>query len=571
MVRLPRLSPQRQAEAKSWVQALSRATVRQARAEWLGSPFHLFLIGRPRPEGLAVSPRDFRPLRAGVGGAMLQGDFDMCGRVLELGPGGDPWNRPSPSRAFAVELHRFEWLRDLVGMGEPGAKAALRLLLDWEVVFGRWNAFAWSGEVIERRVFNLACALKAVTAGASDVERTLLVNGLGRQTRHLMSLTAGLGRAAERSAAAAVGACALGGRAGEKLLARALGRLTHCLPHTVLPDGGHVSRSPEAALELLLDLLALDDGLLQLGREPPEEVVRAIDRLTAALRFFTLADGCLACFQGGEAGDPARIDAARAHDDGQSAPASQAPHSGYERLNGRLLQVIVDAAPPADGDWGVTACAQPLALEVLSGKDRLITNSGWSPKAEASQALRLTPAGSTIALSSSSAGEPLVGFRAKMLGARLMGGASVVDVRRHQAEDGIWLELSHDAWADPFGLTHERRLYLDHATDELRGEDRLVPLAEGSPRSLPFTVHFHLHPDVRASLARDQRSVLLQGPTSGGWWLRNDAAQVSIAPAVHFDDGQPRRTSQVVLRGSVRGDRGGRMRWKLAAADTERP
>ena len=48
----------------------------------------------------------------------------------------------------------------------------------------------------------------------------------------------------------------------------------------MLPDGGHVSRSPEAGLELLLDLLSLDDAFGHRGLEVPAEASRAIDRLT---------------------------------------------------------------------------------------------------------------------------------------------------------------------------------------------------------------------------------------------------------------------------------------------------
>jgi len=77
-------------------------------------------------------------------------------------------------------------------------------------------------------------------------------------------------------------------------------------------------------------------------------------------------------------------------------------------------------------------------------------------------------------------------------------------------------------------------------------------------------VRFHLHPDVRASLALDQRSILFQAPTAGGWRLRNDAAEVSIEPSVHLLAGRPRRTEQVVLRSQIQGERGGRIRWKLS-------
>ena len=71
-----------------------------------------------------------------------------------------------------------------------------------------------------------------------------------------------------------------GDRMNDSRKTAALPRLTGALRVQVLPDGGLKSRSPQAALELLLDLLTLDDALLQLGREAPQEVSRAIDRLT---------------------------------------------------------------------------------------------------------------------------------------------------------------------------------------------------------------------------------------------------------------------------------------------------
>lgn len=554
---------------RTWAGAAVAAVRRQSFVEWYGSPIHLMLLARPRPEGLGVGPRDFRSLRPSVGRALLAGILPMAGLTLEIGAGGDPWNRPSPSRRFAVDLHQFGWLHHLNAVGEDGPREGLRLALEWQRVFGKWNGFAWTAEVLERRVFNLACTLRRIAAGASDAERAVLTQSLARQARHLAGLPRDLVREAERACAITAAGAALAGLAGEQLVDKGLARLERVLPLAVLPDGGHASRSPEAALQLLFDLLTVDDALVQLGREAPEELARGIDRLTAALRFFTLPDGRLACSQGGEEGNPAEIDAARAHDDGGAPAPRHAPHTGYEKMIGGSLHVIVDAAPPASGAWSVSACAHPLALEVVIGKDRLITNTGWSPRADGMHPLRLTPAGSTATLADASAGAPLRGLRAQALGPRLHGGADTVDVRRHEAAEGVWLELSHNGWAAAFGLTHERRLFLDFASDELRGEDRFVPLTAGANRNLPFTVRFQLHPDARATLARDSRSILIQGPTAGGWWLRNDAREVSIEAAVHMLDGRARRTAQVVLRSQIQGDRGGRIRWKLARVEPE--
>jgi uncharacterized heparinase superfamily protein len=553
-----------------WLGAPPVALGRQAAAEWVGSPLHRLSLGGPRASGFSGAPRETRPTDPAVGKALLAGTFTLAGQTLEVGPEGDPWNRASPSRAFAVALHRMEWLRDLLSIGQAGAAPALRHALAWRRLFGRWNAFSWDPDVLERRVANLSVAGRTLACVASDFETALLAASLARQARRLLQLAGEPSRAAERLAICATAGAVLSGAAGERLLRVALGRLGPALDKAVLADGVHASRSPQAGMALLFDLLALDDALVQRGRPAPEALPRAIDRLTAALRFFTLADGRLAAFQGGEAASAKLVSAARAHDDEGALTIplpKEAPHGGYQRMDGSRLHVIADAGRPANGAWSVTACGQPLAIEVVCGRDRLITNTRWSPEAAGFQAARLASGGSTVELGEDAAGAPLTGLMGFAFGPRLVAAAREVEAVRRESEAGVWVEMAHDGWLVSTGLTHERRLFLDKATDELRGEDRFVPGDEALSEPVAVAIHFHLAPGVRASLARDQRSVLLKGAAKIGWWLRNDAGEVTLEPSVVFEDGRPRATTQVVLRGRLRADRGGRVRWKLTAAE----
>jgi len=520
-----------------------------------------------RPPGLAADPIDLRPADPRAGARILAGAFMFDGETVNHGAGGDPWDRASPSRRFAAALHRFDWLRDLIALGDTGAAEALRLILEWRRVFGRGNAFSWSPDILERRVFNLACAARAVCAPASDAETLTIAADLARQARTLLAVDEGPLRAAERATAAAVAGTALGGSAGARLLDRALRRLEQVLPRTVTPDGGHASRSPQAALELYFDLQTLDDALVQRGAAAPEELLRALDRLGSAVQFFTLPDGRLPAFQGGEALSPGYVAAARSLDEptDRTIPVAR---NGYHRLQGRSLLVVADAAGAAIGAWSATACAQPLAIEVLAGGRRLIIGGGGSADAAAPQALRLIDAASTASIGDLSCGEPLRGFAARMLGPRLRDAPGPVEAERRENEAALWLDLEHDGWARHYGLRHERRLYLDRLSDELRGEDSLRPLNPGRAngrRFAPFAVRFQLHPQVSALIAQDRKSVLLKAEGDDtGWWLRSDALEMALEPSVHIEGGRPRRSQQVVLRGQVRLNAGARVRWKLS-------
>ena len=143
--------------------------------------------------------------------------------------------------------------------------------------------------------------------------------------------------------------------------------------------------------------------------------------------------------------------------------------------------------------------------------------------------------------------------------------AAQVRAERNDSPEAVWLDITHDAWRRAFGLDHTRRLFLDIAADELRGEDHLA--RAGRPRDrrqTRFAIVFHLAAGVSASVAVDGMSALIRAPGAPGWRLRSDAAETRVEPAVVFEDGAARSAQSVVLAGFVRPAEGGRVRWKLS-------
>ena len=552
-----------------WPAVLGRLLTRQMWIELYGLPGYTLTLKGAGGAGFAATPRDFRPFDPAPGKLTLGGKFTLAGSSLEAAAPEDPWDRPSPSRAFATELHAFAWLPSLMLQGERGAREAVRLTLAWADAFARWSPFAWEPAILARRAFNLACAARRMGQAATDAERLRLADILARQGRQLLRPPGGLAGKAERLAAAAVAGCVLAGGAGAGLRRAALRALPAVLESTVGADGGHASRSPEAGLELLLDLLTLDDALSQISEPAPPAVRQAIQRLTAALRVQTLPDGRLITVQGGGPSTAERVAAARAHD--EPAPdALTGAVGGVVRVRSPLLTVAADVAAPARGPWSGSACAQPLSLEIVCGKDRIVTGCGWTAAAADRQGLRLGPGHSTLTLGEASVGEPLGGWRGELLGHRLIGRPLHLEVNQRDGEGAVWLEAEHDGWVHEYGLLHQRRLYLDQRLDELRAEERLHPASDQKDvtRAIaaPYAVRFQLEPGVQASLARDRRSILLRGHSGRGWWFRTDGPDVAIEPSVHIDEGLTRRSLQIVVRGSARTDSETKIRWKLSPA-----
>lgn len=561
--------------ATPWQKVVGAWLRKQAGAELFGMPgYRLTLKGRV-PDGFLATPHDGRPANALLGKAILSGRFTLANARMSVQGSGDPWNRASPTRAFAIELHRFSWLPHLMTQGDDGAKEAVRLFLLWQKTFRNWTPFTWGEEVLARRLINLSIFARRLSAVAQPWEAHALAESIAEQGRHLLRLHNNAAYQASRAVALVAIGCVLSGNVGDSFRRKGLKRLPKALRRCTQSDGSHMSRSPEQGLELLYDLLLLVDALSQRSQAVPDYVEEHIERLSRFVRTLSHPDGSLVSFQGAESLLEDQILPALLHTDAKAGTLPNVlEQARYHCLLGRSLSVYVDAGEAKGGDFGFAACDYPMAFEVSGGRDKLIVSPGWSPMQSDSQAFRVVGAANTLTLGDELILKPAADRFGELLHFTLQGLRYKVRSRRVEAEDsGTLLELEHEGWRPRFGLKHERRLYVDAQRDELRGEERLTPMATGKkmqnmPASVPYAVRFLLHPEVQASLARDRKSILLRGPGGRGWWLRHDAADVALGEGTVFEKGAPRKTTLIVLNGTARLDTPTRLRWKLSPAES---
>lgn len=557
-----------------WWRVVRAWARKQAAAEVFGMPGYRFTLKGPTIEGFIAAPHEVRPPNALIGRAILAGRFTLAGARMSVQGSGDPWNRPSPTRAFAIELHRFCWLRHLLVQGEDGAKEGLRLFLLWEKTFRKWTPFVWAQEVMARRLINLSVFARKMSAYASDDEAQVLAQSMAEQARQLLRLPRNLAWYAQKATALTLVGCTLSGHVGDRLRKKGLTLLPKALKRTILPDGSHASRSPQDGLELLYDLLLIEDGLNQRGLAIPEYLEVAIERLSRFVRTLSHPDGSLCGFQGSESLDADQVAPALLHEDKRPVAVSSLPlsleHGRYHRLLGRSLSVYVDAGEPKAGVLGFGACDHPMGFEVSGGRDKLFVAPGWSPQQSDRHEFRVAVAANSLTVGEGVILRPVTGRFGELLHFGLEGLRYRIRSRRVESDDaGSLLEMEHEGWRPEFGLKHERRLYVDPARDELRGEDKLIPVEPKKElaASAPFALRFLLHPEVQASMARDKKSVLLRGPGGRGWWLRHDASEVVIQDASVFEKGVPKKSVMLVLKGVCRLDAPTRVRWKLSPAE----
>jgi uncharacterized heparinase superfamily protein len=488
------------------------------------------------PDAPALPVRDPWPGDPGRGATLLKGELAYAGSTVGLVPGAFP--PPTASAALRSHAHGFTWLRDLRALGTDAARMRARALVDTWIAAAADPVAAWP-DVAGSRIAAWLGHYDFFAASADDEFRQRMMARLVVDARALAALlpTEELdGRALTALKGVVAASVALPAHAA--YLPRALRLLPAEIVRQVLPDGSHCERSPAMLLAAMQDLIEIRALLQSAGAAAPSSLPLAIERMLPALRALRHGDGGLALFNGSKEADPVLIDLVQNQAGRLGRAAAALGDGGFQRLQAGRTVLLVDCGAPAAPKLDRFAHAGTLAFEMSVGRDRMIANVGATPAAGAEwrQATRATAAHSTLVLADTSSSE----IREHGLGRR----PEHVEVQRQEANGAHWLEAHHDGWRKPFGAIHRRRLYLAESGEDVRGEDSIEA---ASPQ--PYTVRFHLHPSVGASLQQDGEAVLLRLPSGGGWRLRAEGAKMTLEESLYLGGAEPRRAEQVVLTG----------------------
>jgi len=545
----------------------------------MGGPMRALGLRTGRPQAFFDIKSDLQYGQADQGQAILKGHFLYAGQTVDVGANGDPWSIALPSEDFAIWLHGFSWLEDLNVLGSTTAAVRARFLLDrWIAVYGKWNPYSWQPDILATRLYNVLAhwspmlTLDKLTE-AAQARRINVMRQLKRLRRIYKRTTPGLSRF-QAAAALAIGGARMTERS-DGFLGRGLDWLDDEIEAQVMPDGGHVSRSPEQTLRALEILLTLDQILSRRGVEGTRAMGRAIDRLLPAAALFKAADGGLVSFNGGSAVLSSRIATSFAAIPKSPKTLTTCPHMGYQRVANGKSVLVLDTGSSPERPFDLDAHLAPLALEFSTEAGRLFVNCGWSKEQPGSwrRPMRSTAAHTTLTLGDRSSGNLIKsGFAACLVGDAIARAAGPARAARKDQPQGTWIEAAHEGYVKTTGLTHSRRLYLDADGHDFRGEDSLSVPTGAVPIShdkIPFDIRFHLHPDVRVSLAQDQKSALLIQPGQIAWRFRTDGGPLTIEQSAYLAEGyRPGKCEQIVISGMAFCDsdgstRSNRVRWSL--------
>jgi uncharacterized heparinase superfamily protein len=525
-----------------------------ARIWWRSNWFYRRLLRGPLADHILFHPWDGAPRRLEEADALLRGRFRFHGIAVDVPDGVSVFDLEPPSPAWHEALHGFAWLAPLSNAGGDNARTlATNLISQWIKRQGAYSEPAWLADVMAQRLSAIFSHGRLVIANSDMMWRSRLFVSLREQCKMLERISGeapdGLPRL-EAAAVLALSALCLDDSPGRRKTG--LARLEEEIERQILPDGGHVSRSPESLLQAWRHVVTVMEGLNAAGEEPPHILRNAHDRMAPMLRFFRHGDGALALFNGGSESDARMVAELLSRDAVRGQPFHHARHSGYQRLTAGRSLCLLDCGKTPPGAFALDAHAGTAAFELSSGNDRIVVNCGTGGQTNPawSAALRATAAHSSLTLADTSSAQILApGFASDLLGARLLGGPKEVSSRRLETAQGWTVEVAHDAYEPLFGIRHERQITLSPQGLMVTGRDRLVRIAQKGPAQ-NFTLRFHVHPDVRVSRL-DGGGILLKLPGGEGWRFRAGGGMLDVEESVYLGGPQVRRTEQLVVSGAI--------------------
>lgn len=496
------------------------------------NPLMRWRLAGPAASELLIAPQDISTADATRANDIYAGYFSFAGHTANCG-GTSPFEMRNMPSGWYCGLNEFSWLKHLRAAETSVSRAQARLLVDdWIRLNGNIRSGAWDIECTAKRVIAWLCHSPLLLEECDHQFYRRFMRSLTRQVRFLRLVVQDAPPGMPRLIVAIALSYAAVSMAGHAAFIRnSAKRLDRELQTQILPDGGHVSRNPGATIAILALLMPLRQAILARDIVPGEALIGAIDRLMPMLRFFRLGDGTFGNFNG--MGDtPGDLVATMlAYDDAGGTPVLNAVHSGYQRLTGDDVAVLMDTGGLPARDVSGEMHAGCLSFEFSAGLERIVVNCGHAseqgignPEGRAlARIARSTAAHSTLSIDEQSSCRFVADTRLqRLIGSPVLSGPVKVEVHRMPGADGVSVDAVHDGYVRPFGLKHTRSLSLSSDGIFVSGQDIVLTHRDGQvPAASPhrFQIRFHLHPNVQAVLSSPRTVELLL--KSGRRWLFN--------------------------------------------------
>ncbi len=487
------------------------------------------------------------PLSPSEGRKIIKRQFNFCGYSVEMA-GRINWHMRDVSMDWHREFFSYKWLQDVASINsEKIASSFAREFINGFTLISKIDDVhesAWELEVVGERLTHWLYYRHFVLAGGSkrfySRYQKSLVQHVAELYQHIEIAPEALGPSALKGLIAAstiIPQCSF-------MLDAVLHVLDALLERDILPDGGHISASPNHHLSFIKTLIEIRELLesADIAFDPLDEAIASLGEM---LHFFCHGDGRLALFKSNLMEDALVIARAIELSYEQKSPPILADYSGYAKLMAGDVTLFMRM-----GAKGHTAPPLGIGAIEFSDKDeRILVNCGtyYGASEQWHDALSHPSAFSALSLDADD--------------------LPVDDVEITQSAEA---KASRKVLDVSYGLSslirHERQVQLSDDGLSCKGKDMLEigEIESDTFKNLPaIAARFHLHPDIRCQAQKEGGYILKS--VSGSEWVFSCSLpkHVSVEESVYLGYyGKPQKTLQLAVRIPMTEMSSG-LRWEL--------
>lgn len=432
------------------------------------------------PGNLISIPLDLWPGDFQVAKCMIAGDYVTDTHVIPVSDILNFMANPNQCpKELLVRLHSFEWLRDLRSISTNQSRKFARELIQHWISFNHswskksWLSPAWRADIMGHRLSNWISLFDFFGSSADDQFRDQLLTSICQQYQHLQRVHGRLKNV--------IGSflCLKGLLFCAATLPKQKGHIPHYiklleknLKRQIMPDGGHISRSPILQAHILKDLIDLRSLLGSHQKEDYLILQNAIQSLAPIVRLFRHGDGGLAQLKGdidlrytpylARSTTAGLVDTALSLSDVRGRPSGRADYMGYERCSNKNSVLLLNtkvSLHPYNLDYPLDQGINVLDFEWSVGRQRIVQKG---------DILVQTTPHEFLKLHNQTAGH--------------------LNLRRHNEKQIDYIFADYDQFFEGLSYRHQRELYLPDQEGTLKGHD-ILTLSEKSIAAVRFCLH----------------------------------------------------------------------------------
>ena len=421
-------------------------------------------------------------------------------------------------------LNSFFWLFSLDLRSSK--KDIQNIILQWIEKNYEYDSKSWEVDLVAKRIIAWLSNSRLTYEDSGDNYKKKFNNIIKKQINHLISEI----KASELVDDKMIGCSAiiltgLSYQDKDSYLDEGLNLLKKLVKISLDSDGFPKSRNIRQLNFYLKYFVLIREWLKESQSEIPEFINENIFYLGQAYAFTSQNIKCNLLFNGNHENNNPDLDTYLKRF-GYNFKSQGNELGGYAILNNKKVCLAMDVGPTPDKKFSSNYQAGSLSFEIISGKKKLICNSGYFQnfKYQLNKISKSSVTHNTLILDDRSSckftKESKVFEHLRVIKKNVV------------FEKNYWkINAAHDGYLKQYGVIHDREIEFYPEQMKFIGHDKII--SKNNFKSLKFEIRFHLEPNVKVMKTLNGKSILID-LDGEGWRFNSNHNTISVENGLYF-------------------------------------